>query len=171
MTSVGPYHQKTNLTFMFDKSDLRGPLPQKVEHPNSLSSIISMNPDFSKFRYILRMSKLDGLYNDMQANFTLFVPSDAALINIPESVFVNMDLLTARHIVKTSTLNNRITSDILSDSPCSYFMTNSPANRLFVTNVNGQITIDNHINVIGTDIMAVNGIIHVVDGLIQPLTF
>ena len=171
MTSVGPYHQKTNLTFMFDKSDLRGPLPQKVESPNSLSNIISMNPDFSKFRYILRLSKLDAIYNDIQANFTLFVPSDDALINIPESVFVNMDLLTARHIVKTSTLNSRITSDILSDSPCSYFMTNNSANRLFVTNVNGQSTIDNHINVIGADIMAVNGIIHVVDGLIKPLTF
>ena len=171
MTSVGPYHQKTNMTFMFDKSDLRGPLPQKVECHNSLSNIISMNPDFSKFRYILRLSKLDGLYSDIQANFTLFVPSDDALTNIPDSVFVNMDLLTARNIIKTSTLNNRITSDILSDSPCSYFMTNNPTNRLFVTNLNGQITIDNHINIIGTDIMASNGIIHVVDGLIRPLTF
>jgi transforming growth factor-beta-induced protein len=169
MTSIGPYHQKTNMTFMFDKHDLRGSLPQKTECINSISNIISMNPDFSKFRYILRLSKLDNLYNDKQANFTLFVPSDACLSNIPDAVFVNMDLLTARSIIKASTLNRKITSDILSDSPCAYFMSNSSINRLFVSNNNGQILINNNINVIGKDIMAENGIIHVIDNLIWPL--
>jgi hypothetical protein len=97
------------------------------------------------------------------------VPSDNNLRNIPESVFVNMDLLTAKSIIKTSTLNNRITGDILSDSPCSYFMSNNPSNRLFITNVNGQTSIYNDINVIKTDIIATNGIIHIIDGLIWPI--
>jgi uncharacterized surface protein with fasciclin (FAS1) repeats len=169
MTSNGPYHQKTNMTFMFDRKDLRGPLPQKVLNPNTLSYIISMNPDFSRFRYILRLAKMEDLYNDIQADFTVFVPSDTCLRSIPDSIFVNMDLITARNIVTTSTLNRRITYDILSDSPCANFMSNNPVNRLFITNLNGQTSIFNDINVIQSDIMATNGIIHVVDGLIRPL--
>jgi uncharacterized surface protein with fasciclin (FAS1) repeats len=166
MTSTGPYHQKTNLTFMFDKNDLRGPLPKKTDCLNSLSYILSATPEFSKFRYILRLSKLDDLYNDQQANFTLFVPTNDS---IPESMLVNMDLLTARNIITASTLNYRITSDILSDSPCAYFTTNNAANRMFVSNFAGQTTINNYINLIGKDISATNGIIHVIDKMLLPI--
>lgn len=169
MVSIGPYCEKTNMTHMFNMNDLRGPLPQKIENPGSLSYIISNTREFSKFRYILRLSKLDGIYNDLEANFTLFVPTDLSLSNIPDTFLTNMDLLTARQIVRASTLNRRITSDILSDSPCAYFNTRDEKSRLFITNMNGQTSINNNINVINSDIQAFNGIIHVTDGLIWPI--
>lgn len=168
MTSIGPYSEKTNLSYMYDKVDLRGPLPQKIDIPGSLSWIISMTPNFSKFRYILRLAKLDDMLCDLNVNYTVFVPTDESLSDIPENVFLNMDLLTARSIIQASILKRKITSDILSDSPCSYFMTLNPYTRLFVTNVNGQTSIDNHINIIKSDIMANNGIIHATNGLIKP---
>jgi uncharacterized surface protein with fasciclin (FAS1) repeats len=171
MTSIGPYSEKTNLSYMYDKVDLRGPLPQKKDFPNSLAWVISMTPNFSKFRYILRLSKLDQVFCDQQSSYTVFVPTDESLSHIHENIFLNMDLLTARSIVQASTLKNRITSDILSDSPCSHFMTLNPYTRLFITNVNGQTSIDNDINVVKPDIMVNNGIIHVTDGLIKAHSF
>ncbi len=171
MTSIGPYSEKTNLSYMYDKVDLRGPLPQKKDFPSSLAWIISMTPNFSKFRYILRLSKLDEMFSDQQSSYTVFVPTDESLSNIPENIFLNMDLLTARSIIQASTLKNRITSDVLSDNPCSYFMTLNPYTRLFITNANGQTSIDNDINVVKSDIMVNNGIIHVTDGLIKTHTF
>lgn len=170
MTSSGPCTESMNFRHMFEKHDLRGPLPLKVDTPGSLSFAISNHPDFTIFRYILRLSKLDSLYNDPQANFTVFIPSDQALKGLfSDSVFTNMDLATARHIVQGSTLNRKISGDVLGDSPASYMLTQDPPNRLFVTNISGRTYINNHINVIHKDMILDNGIIHVIDNMIYPL--
>lgn len=168
MTSIGPYSQSLNFTHMFNFRDLRGCYPKEVLEPNSISGIISRHPETKKFSYILNLSNLQGIYNDCQANFTVFVPSDIAIKNLPEGVFTNMDLSTARHIVLTSSLNNRITTDILQDSPASYLYTRDPPNRLYVTNISGKTLINNSINVLNGNINATNGIIHIIDSLIWP---
>jgi len=168
MSSIGPYHQKTNMLHMFDFRDLRGPLPQEIDYENSLSYIISNHPNLKKFRYILRKSGLNGKYNDAKANLTLFVPEDAAFGDLNDSFLVNLDLLTCRNIVKTLTLNNKLTSDILSDNPCSYFITQNSPNKLFISNVNGETYLNRDIRIIEKDIMARNGIIHIIDGLLIP---
>ena len=168
MVSSGPYTQSMNQTHMFDLPDLRGPLPIIIKCPNSLSGIVDSHPDFTKFKYMLNLAKLDTLYGDLQADFTIFVPSDNALRHINNNVFLNMNKNTARHIIKSSTLKRKITSAILSDSPASWFHTMDPPNRLFVTNINGKTYLNNTINVVHKDIPASNGIIHVIDGLIWP---
>jgi uncharacterized surface protein with fasciclin (FAS1) repeats len=169
MVSIGPYNEVMNFTHMFNIPDTRGPLPIRVETPGSLAYLVANHPDFSIYRYILSLSKLDGIYNDLQANFTLFIPSDDALKNIPKSVFINMDYATARHIIKSSTLNRKITSDILEDSKASYYLTNDPPNRLLLTNFDNRTYINGDVNIIHKDMMATNGIIHVIDALIKPL--
>ncbi len=169
MVSTGPYTEAMNFTHMFDIPDTRGPLPIRIETPGSLSYLVANHPDFSKFRYMLRLAKLDGLYNDCQANFTIFIPSDYELRNIPDSVFINMDNATARHIVLSSTLNRKITADILEDSKAMYFLTRDPPNRLLVTNNEDRTYINRDINIIHKDMIATNGVIHVIDALIKPL--
>ena len=153
---------------MFDIPDLRGHLPIKVACPNSLTWIINKHPDFSRFSYMLKLAKMDDLYSDPQANFTIFVPSDDALKHVDNNVFLNMDDSTARHIIKSSTLKRRIPSAVLLDSPASWLHTRDPPNRLFVTNMNGRIYVNNTINIIHKDMQASNGIIHVIDDLIWP---
>jgi uncharacterized surface protein with fasciclin (FAS1) repeats len=169
MVSIGPNSQSCNMTHMYNISDLHGSLPKEGLHPTSLSGIIKEHPDFKKFSYILDLSGLEGEYNASQANYTLFVPSDKSLSDIHNDIFTNIDDSTARHIVKTSTLKNRISSELLSESPASYFTTKSASNRLFITNTNNKTYINNSINVIYKDMNANNGLIHVIDGLIWPL--
>lgn len=170
MTSIGPYTESMNFRHMFDIPDLNSTKSSKnkVACPNTLTGIINNNPDFSKFKYILNLANLEGIYSDSQANVTLFVPSDNALKNIDNNVFINMDISTARHIVKSSTLRRRIPASVLMASPASWLITKDPPNRLFVTNMNNIISINNNINIIHSNIFASNGIIHVIDNLIWP---
>jgi len=168
MTSSGPYYEATNFTQMFDMPDLRGPPLETKYCKNSLSGIINNNPDFSKFKYILKLSKLDGIYDDSQADYTLFVPTDDSLKNIPSGVFVNMDMLTARNIIKSSTIKRKITRAILEDVPESLFSTKHQLNRLLVTNTrSGETFLNNTIKVIQMNIHASNGMIHIIDNLIM----
>ena len=114
---------------------------------------------------------MDNILDNLQADFTLFIPSDTELKyrNIQEDFYVNMDQGTARHIVLSSLLDARIPSEILKDSPATYFITKDPPNRLFITNINEKTRINNLFNVIHYDIVCNNGIIHVVDGMINPI--
>lgn len=169
MVSIGPYSQSYNYTHMYDFGDLRACGKQKSEYcPHALMGIISSHPDFQKFHHMVSVARLEHILNDSQANFTLFVPSDAAINGLGNEIFLNMDDGTARHIVKSSMLDYRIPSEILESSPASYFMTKDPPNRLFIGNISGKTFINNDINVIHKDILASNGIIHVIDKLIWP---
>ena len=169
MTYCGPYSQSYNFTHMFDMPDLRGPLPKIIAQPNTLLSTIDNHPDFTKYKYMVDRANLRDTLNSKQSDFTLFIPSDKALsMKVDDDYFVNMDILTARSIVRTSMLNKRISSEILEDSPNAYYYTMDKANRLCVTNISRQTYINGDIKVIYKDIVTNNGIIQVVDGLIIP---
>ena len=108
---------------------------------------------------------MSGILASSQSNLTIFVPCNNAF---SKNDLEYMDVSLARHIVKTSTLDKKITSELLEDSAASYFTTKDPPNRLFVKNFDGKIFINNHSMVIHKDIITSNGIIHVVDKLIIP---
>lgn len=164
----GPYSASYNFTSMFNMTDKRGQFPITKPCPGSLLDIIEKNPDFSKFRYLVKLAAQEDVLNAPQANFTIFVPSDRSLKNINDNVFINMDTTTAWYIVKSCMVKNKIPSEILQDSPAAYYYTLSEGNRLFITNISGITYLNNSIKVIHTDIMCTNGIIHVIDGLFIP---
>lgn len=169
MVSIGPYSQAMNFTHMFDMSDLRGPIPILEHKPYSLAYFLDVSSRFTRFHYILKLSGLEGEYDDPQKNCTLLIPTDDAISHIPDEVFINMDRGTARNIVKCCTLNRRISGAILEDSPVCYFLTELAANRLFISNINGKTYINNNIEVIEKDLVAMNGLVHVTSDLIWPI--
>ena len=63
MVSCGPTYEITDHIQMYNMGDFRGPFPQKINEPTTLAGIISNTPEFSKFRYILRLSGLESEYN------------------------------------------------------------------------------------------------------------
>lgn len=169
MTAIGPYTQSNNFTHMFDIPDLRGKYYKQAECSTSLLALINNHPDFSKFRYLVKLANMDNILNNFQSEFTIFVPSDRALKGLDEAIFMNIDTSTARHIVKSSMLNNKLPKELIQNSPASFFNTKDPPNRLFITNISGRTYIQNDINVIHFDMQAENGIIHVIDKLIWPI--
>lgn len=182
MVSNAPNSSSYMNSHMYDFTDLRTPyrnVPCGVRInsnnyrkdcycKNSIMDIIDKNPDFTRFRYIINLAQLNKIFDDIQANFTVFVPSDRALSVIPEGVFTNMDISVARQIVNASTLNYRMTYDLLSDSPFSYFTTMNDVQKLFITNIDSVTNINETVTLIYADIQATNGIIHVTDDIIWP---
>jgi uncharacterized surface protein with fasciclin (FAS1) repeats len=166
----GPYSASYNFTSMFNMTDKRGQYPITKPCPGTLLDIIDKNPDFSKFRYLVKLANQEEVLNASQANFTIFVPSNESLslMNVDDNIFINMDSTTAWYIVKSCIIKNKIPSEILEDSPAAYYYTLSEGNRLFITNISGITYLNNSIRVIYKDIMCTNGIIHVIDGLFIP---
>jgi len=169
MVSTGPYFSSMNYTHMFELPELRGDFPYEKPCKNSILDVIYSNPDFSTFAHLFKLANMKGIYGDLQSNSTLFIPSDKAISHIDKNIFVNMDTLTARTIIKSSTLSRIITKSILQDSPASYFHSIEHPNRLFISNLNGVTSINNDINIIDFNISCSNGIIHVIDNIIWPL--
>ena len=164
MVSVGPDSQPCNLTHMFDFF-LRSQTGHKTLDQDSLFGIINRTEDFSFFKRIVENAMMCDILNSSQTDFTLFVPHNDAFLGKDLNY---MDISLARHIVRTSTLDKKITSELLEDSATSYFATKDPPNRLFVRNFNGDTFINDQAKVVYKDIIATNGIIHIVDKLIIP---
>lgn len=168
MTAIGPYSQSTNYTHMFDFNDLHGNLPKKKYNKDSISDIINRTPRFSFFNQILKTSLYDNIYDDPQANFTIFIVSNDTLKNNVNTIFSELDILTARYIIKGSTLERKIPVEILKTSPAAYYTTGTKHSRLLITNDNKNVYIDNNATIVESNIIASNGIIHVIDKLIYP---
>jgi uncharacterized surface protein with fasciclin (FAS1) repeats len=66
-------------------------------------------------------------------------------------------------------INRKIPSELLKDSSSCDFVTNDPLNKLYVQIIDNELYINNHSKIIRTDIIATNGIIHVVDKIIWPV--
>ena len=177
MVSIGPNSQSYNFTHMFDITDLRGNLPVLTYCKNSISGFLFANKEFSKMFALLKKAKLDGQYNQSQADVTLFVCPDKYMKLNPE----NASISQARTFILTCSLNRRIPMELIEDSPAAYYDTKAEqCNRLFISNMNNRTYISNpnsrngqlcpgkNIQVIHEDILCSNGIIHLVDGVITP---
>jgi uncharacterized surface protein with fasciclin (FAS1) repeats len=169
MSGITPTTMSLDYSHMYNMVDLRKCIQSPKKYcSGSLMDIINSHPDFTKFSYIIKTARLDGLLDDIEANVTIFVPSNREINCIDEGVFTNLDISTARQIVMTNMLKYRIPSELLTDSPSSYFTTFNPVEKLFITNINNVIYLNNCTKVIFPDIEASNGLIHVVDNLIWP---
>lgn len=171
MVSLGPDTQSYNFTHMTSFVDLNS--DKKLETCTTKGSIFDYlyhNPNFSRFCKIVEHASMQGQLNSIQADFTMFIPSNDYLQHLPEEYFDRMDDGLARQILKSCTLNRRIGKNLITSSPVSYFNTISryPTMKMYVTNISGVTAINNCVQVVKYDILLNNGIIHLVDGLIVP---
>lgn len=168
MTAQYPYTPRYDNTHMWNISDIKGCYPKVKYCDTSIMGLLENNPDFGKFKYLVKLAKLDGQLNDPQANVTLFVASDRAIANLGDSWCINADLGWAFNLIRTSMVNRRITSELLTQSSAFWLLTRDSPNRLFISNISGKTRINNDVSIIHPDIQCSNGIIHVVDKLILP---
>jgi len=165
MHSTVPYGEPTDLRF---KRNCMEPCTQIVDNKGSISNLIATNPNLSIFCNILKKSNMYVLYNDPLANFTIFVPTNDSIscLNLD-----TIDLAESISIVKASSFNRKVNNDLLKMDIESMFNTRDDNNRLLVTNVGNKIMINETINIVGDEIVATNGIIHIIDNIIIPTVF
>jgi hypothetical protein len=162
MTSCGPYSQSYNMTWKFDPVTPRKNC-KRIYNPNSITGFLD-NPLFSKFKTILTNSSLEEIYADEQANFTLFVVPDTSLT---EFDFKGINEGTAKKIMRLSTLNYKITIDVLQTSE-TLLLYPHIGRILIQNNLPGQINVigqSGEASVIGS-ISLSNGIIHIINNFI-----
>lgn len=169
MVSTGPDVQNYNFTHMYSFVDRRLNDREEVYLPNkdTLYSYIC-NPEFSKFKKILEKAKMISQLNNIQANFTVFVPDDDSLKDIPDEYFSNMDIGTAKQIVNASIIVKKINGELIQSSPVAYYYTLNPKMRMYITNIGGITIINNRTRITEYDITLTNGIIHKISDLIIP---
>lgn len=169
MVSVGPYTPVTDYTHMYSFVDYRSSTkPQICINKGSLYGFLKTTPGFSKFLKLVETAKMYAQINEIEADFTMFVPSDNFLQHLPPDYFDKMDDGLARQIFDASVLNRRIPKNLVVSSPVCYYTTRNPKMRMYMTNIGGRTQINNCVKVVKYDILLNNGIIHVVDGLIVP---
>jgi len=169
MVSLGPYTPSTDYSHMYSFVDYRSKTcPQIRVNKGSIYDLLISNPKFSRFAQIVERARMSAQLNESEANFTIFIPTNDYLSHLPEDFFQTMDDGLARQILKASSLDNKIDKDLLTSSPCSYFITKNPKMRLYVTNIDGVLRINNCLGIVKYDINLTNGMVHVVSGLIVP---
>lgn len=170
MVSMGPYTQAFDMRHMYDFVDLRKKNPTKCSFDdNSLLGILHNTPDFSIFLSLVDKAQVAGKLSQEQADYTLFVPSDAELRKkYSDNYLKNIDKGTATQIIAFSTMNRKIDKKLLQSSPVSTFPTTNRSNTLSVSTVSGITMLQNTIQVIHWNHLADNGLIHVIDDFLIP---
>jgi len=133
---------------------------------DSIASLISKHPDLSMFKTVLGQTGLVAILKK-EGDFTMFVPSNSAFDRMnpidKEKLLSGQQCVT--DIVRHHLVNNVICSDALSGE---LSVVNILNHRLNVKrNPDEKLFVDGA-QVLETDVMATNGVIHIIDDLLIP---
>ena len=175
MVSLQGYHEPNDLSYKYTPNPIRQNITHLNTNPESILGLLQDNNDFSIFYNLVIKSELYGRFNDIQANMTLFVPSNEyLLINYSPQFFENIDLYTAREIVLFHTLNKKVSYEMLSSSQAMYLNTmidDSMYSRLlceWCLKTGVRLHQNTYLKI--PNIYRKNGLIHVVDNIMIPST-
>lgn len=166
MTSMQYSVCDTDFTFLYDN-------PQKKKNEtlkDTILYILENEPRLTLFRYLVKVAGMDDFFNSTSTSVTVFIPTDE-LITEYENTILNIDPNTARKIVNFSTVPKKISKNGLRNG-MYYLHTKSDGNRLLVDSTSEEIILNKNtssqVNVVATNISAINGYIHITNGLLIP---
>ncbi len=158
--SDGSYDYKQ----MYTIQDRRGPLPECVANPNTIFYELFMNPALSKFRDIVNNTGLVGTLNNIQGNFTIFVPINDG---IPDSYALD-DSYAMRKLVLQHMLQSAVPPAFIKGSSGMLVDTRATGNQILIE-TRGEISmINGYSRIIGSKQVG-NAFIYLIDKII-PLS-
>ncbi len=141
-----------------------------VTTPTTVVDVAVSNGNFTTLVAALEATGLDETLANADANFTVFAPTDAAFSLLPEGT---VDALLA----DTDTLSDILTYHVIADKVDAATAVSSAGSKVTMVNgdsvglsLDGDNLLVNTVTVTATDIMADNGIIHVIDAVLMPPT-
>jgi len=168
MTAQGPYFTELIRPTPSVECNNKIKFIQKTQE-NNLLGFLQNRKEYSIFNHMMQLANMAGKFNSRQMYMTLFVVSDEDLKKqFPESVFINMDLLTARKILLHHTLDRNVSLDMLKSSR-GMFLTNKTGDRLlFTQDSENNMHINRDINIYDKIEIVNNAIILFTDKIIVP---
>nr|WP_252738738.1 fasciclin domain-containing protein [Colwellia sp. D2M02] len=141
--------------------------------PMSLVDVAVENGNFTTLVTALQATGLDTVLADLDTDYTVFAPSDAAFAKLPEGTVAA--LLNDTDTLSNILLYHVVPGKVMSDAAVAIA---SSDNNQVVTANSAQVALSftdgmlfvNGAKVSAADVMADNGIIHVVDNVILPPT-
>ncbi len=147
--------------------------PEPAQIAGSITDVVAGNPDFSTLLAAVQAADLGGTLAG-PGPFTVFAPTNAAFAALPAGTVEtllkpkNMEQLSAiltYHVVPSEAMAADVTSGTVTTVNGTTFKVRVGANGVTITDGQG-----NTANVVKTDIVASNGVIHVIDAVLLPQT-
>ena len=179
------YSTQTNLNYRIPTNVV---LENIKPATHTLMQIIKEAPSLrlSSFEKVINIAGMEPLLNDIQANMTIFVPSELyiskTVLESCNSNFINnKDILTinfedARKIVNSVIVPNILTTTMMIQSAYTLYKTRDTINNLLIETPHCVqfepytfnkppfgIVINNKSRIVVPDIVASNGIVHIMD--------
>jgi uncharacterized surface protein with fasciclin (FAS1) repeats len=178
-TASGP---QLNYRNMYDVADYRTIRDDKaVPITNTILDMIHNHPDFTIFLMLVQSAKLENYLNDPMSTLTLFLPTNESFNQLSSHLVGEFDLISVRDFVSFHILKEPLTTKSMQQVRLYvrtlYSRENLHINgmlpntikiglRHFSNSVTPSINYDS--NIIQGDIMAQNGIIHVISSPLIP---
>ena len=149
--------------------------------PGTITNIVASNDDFSRLNNGIKAAELSGTLSS-EGPFTVFAPTDDAVAKLPQGrldaarIFNesdrSFDKATTRNLLLYHVVPGAITSDQLAGRLVE--VQTVQGDTLIIDGRSGgkygaTVTV-NDANVIAADILASNGVIHVIDTVLIPKT-
>jgi len=159
-----------------DKDDVD---PPAAPQQKTIAGIASDNPDFSILVDALSRTNLVDAVNDPNANLTIFAPTNAAFADLlAELNLADLDAVEAalgndglKNVLLYHVLGAEVKSNMVEMGYASTLATNGTNDALsFFISTDGGVKINDRAMVTDVDIDASNGVIHVIDKVILPVS-
>lgn len=138
---------------------------------DNLATILEDSEDFGILKEALEASDLLEVFEDDDAEFTVFAPTDEAFEAVLEELDIELDvLLEDPEALSAILLYHVVDGTILSEDfeDGSELETLNGASIAVAVNEDGEINLNDAANLSEVDIEASNGVIHVIDAVLLP---
>jgi len=122
-----------------------------------------INKFHPKFAYLIKLARLDQIMADSQFHGTVFAPLEKSL---NEAQLLNMDINTARKIVKYHFMMGLFTKAVLYTSNYQQLQSTIKGSYIWAEIVNQEMFLNFTTPILHFDIFLNNGIIHIINNLL-----
>ena len=139
-----------------------------VQEPNSVYDVAVASGDFKTLVSLLEATNLDDTLDNTDATFTVFAPTDAAFAALGQETLdaLAQDPDKLSSILTYHVLGNKVAAEAALSSAGNTVETVNGAN--IALSLSGDDLLINTSTVTATDVMADNGVIHVIDAVLMP---
>ncbi len=132
------------------------------------SDIVAVASSAGSFTTLIAAAQTAGLVDTLQSDgpFTVFAPTDDAFAKLPDGVVEN--LLANPDSLKEVLLYHVVPGKVTAADVVTLSKATTAQGSDIEIEVNGKSVMVENANVIKTDVMASNGVIHVIDAVIIP---
>lgn len=169
MVSITPFLPGLDFSYKYNPIPLPGNVGLTKPCPGSLWAFLLQDNDFSIFRHLVVTAEMVNIFNDLQANFTVLVPSDSELLKkYQKEVFLNMGKSTSIETIKYNTLNRKITYKDLTSSDCMKINTLLRGHVLYSKVDRGHVVFNDVSYIIRPDVIVNNCLLHITNDICIP---